>query len=162
MNRATLVLEAPLVARPCRLTDRVLARLLGASLDYRLAAGQPPESSGPLAARARHIVELRRRRVAAGNWDHLLAVAQRGPGKPGPARRIRASEIVAARPAIDELTRRLRTPLPVSAQGVAMAEILLTDGAGPVYSQRSRVPLAAALESAIAQLDPALPLLQPG
>jgi hypothetical protein len=42
-----------------------------------------------------------------------------------------------------------------------MASVLLTDGAGPVYSRRSRVSLAAALESAITQLDPTLPLMQP-
>jgi hypothetical protein len=161
MNSEMLVLDDPRVIRPGRLTDRVRARLFGGvSLDYQLAAGRAPESSGTLAARARHIVELRRRETAARNWDHLLAVARRGDGKPGPARRIRASEIVAAQPAIYELVRRLRAPLPVTARGVAMAEILLTDGAGPVYSARSRVDLTTALESAITQLDPALPLMQ--
>jgi hypothetical protein len=41
---------------------------------------------------------------------------------------------------------------------VAMAGVLLTDALGPVYSRRSPVTMAAALESAITQLDPALPL----
>jgi hypothetical protein len=160
MELEMLVLNDPRVIRPYRLTDQMRARLFGASLDYQLAAGRAPESSRTLAARARHIVELRRREAAARNWDHLLAVAQRGDVKPGPARRVRASEIVAARPAIAELVRRLRAPLPVTARGVAMAEILLTDGAGPVYSSRSHVGLTTALESAITQLDPALPLMQ--
>ena len=39
-----------------------------------------------------------------------------------------------------------------------MAGALLTDAAGPVYSRRAVIPLAVALEDAIAQLDPALPL----
>jgi len=160
MNSEMLVMDDPRVIRPYRLTDRVRARLLGGSLDRELAAGREPESSVMLAARARHIVQLRRRQATASNWENLLAVAQRGGEKPGPARRIRASEIVAAQSAIRELTQRLRAPLPVAAQGVAMAEILLTDGAGPVYSRRSRVTLTAALESAITQLDPWLPLIQ--
>jgi hypothetical protein len=42
-----------------------------------------------------------------------------------------------------------------------MATALLTDALSPVYSPSSRVSLAAALEAAIAQLDPALPLEVP-
>jgi hypothetical protein len=160
MNSETLVIDDPRVIRPYRLTDRVRARLLGASLDRQLAAGRAPESSGMLAARARHIVQLRRRQSAASDWDHLLAVARRLAGNPGMARRIRVGEIVAAQPAIRELAGRLRMPLPVTAQGVAMAKVLLTDGTGPVYSEHSRITLTAALESAITQLDPALPLTQ--
>ncbi len=53
----------------------------------------------------------------------------------------------------------MTAPLPVAARGVAMATALLTDALGPVYNRRSRVTLAAALEAAIAQLDPALPLM---
>ena len=113
-----------------------------------------------LAARARHIVDLRRRQSAASDWDHLLAVAWRLHGKPGMARRIRVGEIIAAQPAIRELSERLRMPLPVTAQGVAMAKVLLTDGTGPVYGKHSRITLTAALEAAINQLDPALPLMQ--
>jgi hypothetical protein len=158
MNRATLVLDDPLVT-PYRFADQVLARVFGASLDSQLAAGRAPESSAMLAARARHIVSLRRRQAAARNWDRLAEVAQRGHGKSGPARPVRASQIAAAEPAIRELVRRLSAPLPVTARGVAMAKILLTDGTGPVYSRHSRVTLAAALGSAITQLDPALPLM---
>jgi hypothetical protein len=161
MNREMLVLDDPRIIQPYRLTDRALARLFGASLDDRLAAGQAPESSGPLAARARHIVSLRSRQATADNWEHLLRAARRGQDRRGPARPIRGGDITAAEPAIRELVRRLRAPLPVSARGVAMASTLLTDGAGPVYSRRSRVSLAAALDSAITQLDPALPLMRP-
>lgn len=158
MNRSTLVLDDPLVT-PYRFTDQVLARLFGASLDSQLAAGQAPESSAMLAARARHIVALRRRQTAARDWDRVVEVAQRRHGNPGRARPIRAGEITAAEPAIRELARRLRAPLPVTARGVAMARTLLTDGTGPVYRRHSRVTLAAALDAAITQLDPALPLM---
>ena len=162
MNRATLVLDAPLLLRPYRFADQVRARLSGASLDHQLAGGRAPESSATLAARARHIVSLDRRQATARNWDHLLEVAQRSQGKPGLARRIRATQIVEAGPAIHELACRLRAPLPVSARGVAAATVLLTDGTGPVYSQHSPVPLTAMLESAITELDPAIPLMPSG
>jgi hypothetical protein len=42
-----------------------------------------------------------------------------------------------------------------------MASVLLTDATGPVYRGNSPVTLAAALEAAIAELDPALPLQPP-
>jgi hypothetical protein len=145
--------------RPSRPIDRLLARILGASLDRQLAAGRTPESSPLLAARAQHIVAIRSRQEAARNWENLLRVARRGHGTYHPALPICGDRIIAAEPAVRELARYLTAPLPVAACGVAMATGLLTDALSPVYNSRSRVTLAAALEAAIAQLDPALPLM---
>jgi hypothetical protein len=155
------------VISPRPLVDRVLARAFGASLDELLASGSGPESSRLLAARAWDIVSLRRRTSTAGHWDHLLRVARRlagalpmpRPGVLGGAIPVCADRIVAAEPAIRELISRLSAPLPVPARGVAMASSLLTDSTGPVYNRHSPVTLAAALDAAIAQLDPALPLM---
>jgi hypothetical protein len=155
------------VIGPRPLVDRVLARVFGASLDESLASGSAPESSRLLAARARDIVSLPRRTSMAGNWDHLLRVAHRSarafplprPGAIAGAVPVCADRIVAAEPAVRELIARLSAPLPVPARGVAMASALLTDGMGPVFNRRSRVTLAAALDAAITQLDPALPLM---
>jgi len=157
---STLILGDPLVLRPRRLTDRVLAHVFGASLDRQLAAGHAPEAALLLAARAQHIVSPASRMAVAGNWNHLLKVTRSGQLSRSPAISVRADRIAAAEPAIRELVRRLTTPLPVKAQGVAMASVLLTDATGPVYSRNSDVTLAAALEAAITQLDPALPLMQ--
>jgi hypothetical protein len=159
MRHATLVLGDPLVMRPRSLGDRLLARAFGASLDRELAAGRAPEASRRLAARAQDIVALRRRRAVAGDWDRLLAVATRARGRRKPTRRIREDLIVAAGPAIRELTRLLNAPLPVAARGVAMASVLLTDGTGPVYRRGAEVSLDDAIQAAITQLDPALPLM---
>lgn len=136
----------------------MLARALGASLDGQLAAGRPPEAALLLASRARHIVSPRGRQAVAGDWDHLLEVARHGQRTGPRAIGVRADLIAAAEPAIRELVRRLIIPLPVRAQGVAMASVLLTDATGPVYRRDSPISLAAALEAAITQLDPALPL----
>lgn len=155
----TLVTGNPLAMRPSRVTDRLLARTLGASLDRQLAAGRAPESSPLLAARAQRIVAIRSRRQLARNWENLLRAARRALGSYYPALPISSDQIIAAEPAVRELVRRMTAPLPVPARGVAMAGVLLTDALGPVYSRRSPDTLAAALEAAIAQLDPALPLM---
>ncbi|MGP8000124.1 MAG: hypothetical protein ACLPKI_22830 [Streptosporangiaceae bacterium] len=143
-------------ARPFRAADRVLARVHGASLDRLLAAGRAPESDRLLAARAQHIVSLPARRELAGHWEHLLQAARRSPGPGVPLCRDR---IAAAEPAIRELIRCLQALLPVPAQGVATARVLLTDATSPLYSRRSRAVLDDVLRAALEQLDPARPLL---
>jgi len=163
----------PIIVAARPLADRVLARVFGASLDDSLAAGSAPESSRLLAVRAQDIVSLRRRMTTAANWERLLRVAQAAQaarqsasGPPAPrwgarpaAMPVCTRQIVAAEPAIRELVSCLSVPLPVPAQGVAMARVLLTDATGPVYNARSRVSLATALDAAITYLDPALPLM---
>jgi hypothetical protein len=159
----TLVLGDPFAPPPRRLRDGLLARVFGASLDASLAAGRAPESSRLLAARARDIVSLRRRRSMAGSWEHVLRVAQRAPrtGSPAAARAVPvcAARVVAAEPAIRDLMNRLAAPLPVPARGVAMARVLLTNASSPVYNRLAGVALSDAVAAAAAQLDPALPLL---
>jgi hypothetical protein len=157
--RHTLILGDPLVIRPCRLADRMLARALGASLDHQLATGCPPESSRLLAARAQDIVSLPRRQSLARSWDHLLRVARGAPTRRTPAVPLNAAAIVAAEPAIRELVERLTAPLPVTAQGVAASTLPLTDATSPVYGRQSPDALADLLDAAIIQLDPARPLM---
>jgi hypothetical protein len=158
----TIVTDNPLTLRPSRVTDRVLARMFGASLDRQLAGGGAPESSDLLAARAQQIVSIRNRQQQARNWENLLHGARSTSGRHGayhPALPVRGHGVVAAEPMVRELVRCLTTPLPVRARGVAMATGLLTDALGPVYNPRSDVSLTAALDAAITQLDPALPLM---
>jgi hypothetical protein len=150
---------ALLAARPPRLPAKVLARVLGASLDRQLAAGVAPESSALLAARARQVVAISWRRSLARNWEHLLRAAAELQGAHHPARPLRCAQIIAAEPAVRELVRHLTVPLPVASRGVAMATVLLTDAGSPVYSRLGPVSLAAALDEATAQLDPAIALM---
>ena len=158
-DRNTLIVGDPLVMRPCRLADRLLARALGASLDEQLAAGCSPESSPLLAARAQDIVSLPHRESLARSWDHLLRVARRGPTLRTPAVPLNATAILAAEPAIRELTERLTAQLPVPARGVAAATTPLTNATSPVYGRQSPDALAGLLDDAINQLDPARPLM---
>ena len=119
-----LVLGDPHPPPSRRIGDGVLARFFGASLDASLAAGRPPESSRLLAARARDIVSLRRRRSMAGSWEHVLRVARRaqrapraGSRPPAGAMPVCADRVVAAEPAIRDLISRLAAPLPVRPAG---------------------------------------------
>jgi hypothetical protein len=160
--RHTLVLGDPLVLQPCRLADGLLARALGASLDQQLAAGCSPESTRLLAARAQRIVSLPHRTSLARSWEHALRVARRGPGVRTPAVPLNVRAILAAEPAIRELRERLAAPLPVTAQGVAAATVMLTDATSPVYGRPSPDALALLLDAAITELDPAQPLLRAG
>jgi hypothetical protein len=159
--RHTLVVGDPFLLRPVRLADRLLARALGASLDQQLAAGRSPESTRLLAARAQAIVSLPRRTSLARDWDHLLRLARRAPARRTPAVPLNAAAILAAEPMIRELVERLTAPLPVTAQGVAVATIPLTDATSPVYGRQTPNALASLLEDAITQLDPARPLMEP-
>jgi len=161
----TLVLGDPFVLRPVRLADRLRARVRGASLDQRLAAGRAPESSLLLAARAQRIVALPYRESLARSWEHVLRAARRSAaaGTPGFAGRravpLNTTAIVAAERAIRELIGRLAAPLPVTAQGVAAATLPLANAASPVFSRLGPDSLADVLDAAIAQLDPARPLI---
>jgi hypothetical protein len=157
--RHTLVLGDRLVLQPSRLADRLLARARGASLDQQLAAGCSPESTRLLAARAQQIVSLSHRTSLARSWDHVLRVARRGPSLGTPAVPLNVRAILAAEPAIRELTERLAAPLPVTARGVAAATVLLTDATSPVYGRPSSDALAVLLDGAITNLDPAQPLM---
>jgi hypothetical protein len=133
------------------LQDRVLARVLGASLDRRLAggdlAGQPV-----LAARARYLASPAGRRQIVRGWNNVLREARRPPFMPRPP--LSRDQVIAAEPEVRYLLARLAGPRPVAARGAALAMALLTDGTGPVHNPRSPLSLTAAVREAIRQLDP--------
>lgn len=151
---------ATLTLRPARFTDRLLSALLGQSLDEQLAAGRPPEETARLAVRAQRIVAIRRRADLARSWERVVTAACRPPLAGPGAVPVCRDRVTAAEPDIRELTARLRAPLPVSARGVAMARLLLTEGGGPLYNPAAPdESLVILLRRATTWLDPAQPLL---
>jgi hypothetical protein len=143
-----------ILTRRCRAWDRLAARLLAPSLDRRLAAGHPPEADRLTATRAQALVSPDRRRALAANWEHLLDVAGRPPLPYNGRTPMCRDRIATAEPAVRAMLVSLVTPLPVSARGVAMTSLLLSDGAGPLYNRQSPVDLLTAVRQATAQLDP--------
>ena len=142
------------VARPRSVWVRSLARLCATSLDRRLGSGLAPESNRLTAARAEMLVSLPLRRALAQNWRDLSAQAARASTARNPRVTLCRDRIIAAESDILAMLRALSTSLPVPAQGVALANWLLSDGAGPLYHRSCTTDLAAALARVTELLDP--------
>jgi hypothetical protein len=142
-------------SRAYRAPLRVLlgARVLGASLDNKLAEGCAPETSRLLATRSQLIVSPTMRRALADNWLDLLAPAHEPAGFLNSRVPLVFDRIIAAQPQIRELADALLAPMPTS-RGVAMARSLLSDGSGPIYNSACSTDLELALSEVIARLDP--------
>jgi hypothetical protein len=142
-----------LVAVPRRRRDALLARLLGRSLDNRLAAGRAPESSRLLAVRAVQITNPSARQRLARDWDELAARSRQPRSLFDPRVPVARSRIEAAADEIQLVADTLRADRPVSARGVAIAVTLLTTAASPVYRLgASGADLAAAVGRAVSAL----------
>ena len=114
--------------------ERLLARLRSGSLDRRLAAGTPAETGPLLALRACTIIQPTTRRRFARSLQHLVRHAA-GPQRHRPVTlsALTCRNLRDAANVLNRLIDRLTSPRPVSARGMAMVKILLTDGAGPLY-----------------------------
>jgi hypothetical protein len=64
--------------------------------------------------------------------------------------------VLAARPVIDALERRLVGPEPVAARGVAILGELLTEPTSPLYRPPDPAALASRLRAASAALEPGI------
>jgi hypothetical protein len=64
-----------------------------------------------------------------------------------------------AEPVVRQMLVALVAPWPVPARGVAMANALLSDGAGPLYNRESSSDLLTALGHATHELDPSASLV---
>jgi hypothetical protein len=125
---------------------RMAARLRSHALDDALAEGADPSTSRQLAAHAARITATSMRDDLAASLDSLARSADepRFPGRVLPSRaavRANATELHA-------LAALLRGHNPVSARGVAMLRVLVTDGTGPAYTDRNGSVLARGLGSA--------------
>ncbi len=132
---------------PIRVWDRVRARLSSISLDAQLAAGEPVDTDRLRAVRAAMLVAPAMRGQLATGWQGVLQ----------PSRAIipvRRSEVLAAQDEIHELAAALRYAGPVAPRGVAIANLLLTDGTGPLYVPRDGVHLRDQIQIAVHHLDP--------
>jgi hypothetical protein len=130
----------------------LIARWRAGELDRQLAAGASPADSTLLAVRAERLTSRRfRERVAAG-----LTRAVRDAGACGFSAAVRPHrhEVMAARTVLAALDRRLRGAEPVTAQGVALLEALLTDGTSALYLPTEPGALGSRLRAAAAALEP--------
>ncbi|HXD64620.1 MAG TPA: hypothetical protein VNV17_08390 [Solirubrobacteraceae bacterium] len=117
---------------PLLLRAGVLARRR--SLTRRLAEGAGPASSPALALRARQLTSDRARRSLGRALRRAVFDAHHPTPTRSVAGVIRRGAVIDAEVAIDLLVKRLRSPVPITAEGAALVERMLSDGAwSPMY-----------------------------
>jgi hypothetical protein len=136
-----------------RLRLALIVRWQAADLDRDLAAGMSPWRTDELALRARKITRRRSRsRLASG----LSRAARAAEGVTGFSAAVRPhpGEVLEAQTALSAIVQRLRAPEPVAARGVAMVQVLLTDGNSPLYRPAVPGALSSRLRAAGAAMEP--------
>lgn len=111
-------------------------------LDHELAGGADPDLSPELGLRAAQLIEDRKRRQIARSLRSAVREAESPRAPFGSAVPVRRDTTAAVRSTMLGLADRLDGPLPVSAEGVARALALLTDGTGPLYHRDAPMALA--------------------
>ena len=127
------------------------ARLRAARFDRALAVGVRARAGSALAVHAARLSSVAQRQAVA----RALRRAVRGATDTRATRSARVpmhrANIAAAQALIDEVTRRLHAPDPVSARGMARLRQLLSTGTSPLY-RHGRGDLAGRLSAALAAL----------
>ena len=138
------------------LRAHIHATLRRSELTRALAEGADPTGSADLALRARQLTSARSRRTLARAMRRTIDEAHRPPLARSPAVIIRRGAVLEAEDAIRTMIARLTSGQPVRAQGMAMAERILTNAdASPLYNpaepgalQRQITVATAAMERA--------------
>ncbi len=134
--------------------ERALTRFWSGRLDRQLAAGASPDGHALLAVRADRLVRPAVRWALAGRLTDILTESFRPAPCPRgcliPAQR---ASVWAATDAA-ELVDQLLVPAPLPARGIAQVQLLLTDGAGPLYYPSSSDQLRATVQQATNALEP--------
>jgi hypothetical protein len=122
-------------------------------IDRDLAAGTTSLPQEILAVRAERITGRRSRvRLADGLARVLSGATDAGAGQSAAIKPDRR-EVLACRTVLATLERRLRTPEPVGARGIAMLRLLLTEPDSPLYRPSDPGVLGGRLQAAAAALE---------
>jgi hypothetical protein len=134
---------------------RIRVALHGAALTKELAAGAPPGLSPELQLRASQLLSHRRRRQMARTWARTIEEAHHPTITRAHVSIIHRAAVIHAADAIRALIQRLTSDEPVTVQGIAMLETLLTDGlSSPLYDPREPGTLRRRIVIAAEALDP--------
>src|ERR1700760_49521 len=147
--------HAPL-ARRCRLRHRVRAHVRALKLDRALAAGKSPDSELLLSLRAETMISMANRHALARALRRAVTDAARPLRPLGPALPLARREIRQHRDLMHELADALDRNVPVDLRGLAAVEVLLKDGAGPLYTS-DRCDLLGARLQAVLNILPTPP-----
>ncbi len=119
-----------------RMPVSVGAHVHAAALDEALLHGTPPDRTQLLRARAAWLTAPRRRRIVAKGLNTSIRRGAIPWSRIAMTTRVRVSPEAAtdARAALEQLARRLLSPVAPAPAGVILARRLLTDGVGPLYA----------------------------
>lgn len=121
-------------------------------LDEELAAGVRPDSDPLLGERAQILLSRDSRLRMASGLDRARRQGER-PALHTAQVPVRTKAVRDAGPALEKLAYRMRGHLPISAQGAAKTNILLTDGSGPLYNPDGNPDLKTEALRALAALE---------
>lgn len=121
-------------------------------LDEELAAGVSPDSDPLLRERAQILLSRESRLRIASGLDRARRQGER-PALHTAQVPVRTQAVRDAGPALEMLAYRMRGHLPISPQGAAKANILLSDGGGPLYTPDGNPDLKTAARRALAALE---------
>jgi len=136
-----------------RATARVRVRMRARQLDRDLARGISPDSSVCLSVRAHDLIGQRARGALARAIRRLLDDAT-GPVQSGHFNvPICRSKVRRSKGTLEKLGDRLLGDGPLDARGLAQLRLLLSDGAGPIYSHPGANDLEPALQCVLTALE---------
>lgn len=107
------------------------------TLARELAAGGDPNATAELAVLARQLIGLRAQQRLADTLERVMTAASRRPRPPSAKVPLNREEILGARDELAALAERLRDGTPAPVQGLAIATLLVHDGASPLYGRRA-------------------------
>lgn len=121
-------------------------------LDQELAAGVRPDSDPLLRERAGFLLSRESRLRMASGLDRARREGERAALHTSQVP-VSTQAVRDAAPVLKKLALRMRGYLPISPQGAAKTNILLTDGCGPLYSPDGNPDLKSAALRALAALE---------
>ncbi|MGV0645395.1 hypothetical protein [Mycolicibacterium sp. XJ879] len=141
----------PSVQSSASLAARLTARLRAAKFDRLIAVGVTAPQGSPLAVHYVRLTSAAERASVARSLRKAVRDARSGGLLMSSRLPMHVPNISAAEEMIDRVVRRLESPQPVGARGMARLRELLADGSGPLY-RFGRGDLTGRLGAALAEL----------
>jgi hypothetical protein len=138
--------------KPSRFT-RLQVRARRHQLDAKLAAGADPNNDELLNWRAHELTSADMRKRVADSFDEAMGRIPMSNRQAPTAVFMDSDAVRVALRELRELVDRLNGPDPVSPQGVARAQRLLTEGASPIYAPGNGPELQMLVRQSIRGLD---------
>lgn len=135
--------DTRLVARSATTRERITARVVAGRLDRALALGAAPESSPLLGVRAQTLAREGYRADLARSLQASVDEAFGGYRPRICMAPVQRAAVRSTAPLLRELVDRLLAPGAIPVRGIALVQLLLTDGTGPLYNPSGAAELRA-------------------